>query len=72
MPVTYEQEACAIANLYNFSPPLAVGPARIRAVNNGKFECNYNYGEDLRSVILAHFSGATNVLIQYKGSELEF
>jgi hypothetical protein len=66
------KEAYCLANTYGFMPPMPVYPARIRNTNSGKFEPDHNIGAESRCMLLAHYAGASNVMIKYKPAELIF
>lgn len=63
-------EAYILANTYGFLPPHSVGPAKRRPVNTGKFEPDHNVGAETRCMVLAHFSGKSNIIIQYEPANL--
>jgi len=63
-------EAFDLAVTKNFVPPLPVYPSKRRVVNSGKFEPDNYPCNPTRCMVLAHFSGATNILIKYFPSEL--
>lgn len=67
-----KKQAYCLAVTYGFCPPHAVYPARIRNTNPGKFEADCLAGQPIRTMILAHFADATNILIKYTPAELEF
>lgn len=65
-----DTEAFVLANLYGFNPPRKIGPARNRTQNTGKFEPDHLEGEETRTMVLASFVDATNILIKYHPDEL--
>lgn len=67
-----DKEAYCLANTYGFCPPMAVYPAKRRQSNAGKYEPDHNVGAETRCMVLAHFSGATNILVQYSPDDLEY
>jgi len=67
-----DREAFCLANTYGFCPPQAVYPARTRRTDPGKYEPDHFPEAETRCMVLAHYAGKTNVLIQYKPAELEF
>lgn len=70
--MTEDQKAAyTIAKLYNFMPAHAVYPARTRNINHGKYEPDYDEEAETQCIILAHYSGGTNILIQYIPDDLE-
>ena len=65
-----DQEAFTLANTYAFNPPKKIGPARLRITDSGKFEPDHREYQATRSMVLASFVDATNIIIQYHPDEL--
>jgi len=65
-----ELEAFILAKSYGLLPGHSVGPSRARRVNTGKFEPDRKPTGNKRCMTLAHFSGKTNIIIQYVPDEL--
>jgi hypothetical protein len=65
-------QAFCLASTYNLMPSHAVYPSRIRNTNPGKFEPDHNELAQTRTMILAHFADASNVLIKFSPFQLEY
>jgi len=60
-----DKETYCLAVTYGLLPPLAVYPSRIRRTDPGKYEPDCHENPASRCVVLAHYSGGTNVIVQY-------
>ena len=65
-----DKDAYILANTYGFNPPKKIGPARLRIQNTGKYEPDATALAETRTILLASFVDATNILIRYKPAEL--
>jgi hypothetical protein len=65
--MTYQndREAFCLANTYGLLPPHAVYPSRIRNTNTGKYEPDHTPEAESRCMVLAHYSGRSNIIVQY-------
>ena len=64
------EEAEILAKEYNLLPDAAVYPARQRRVNTGKYEPDHNFSAASRCMVLAHFVGKSNIIVQYTPADL--
>jgi hypothetical protein len=67
-----DREAYCLANTYNLMPPVPVYPARTRNINSGKYEPDHDEAAASRCMVLAHFAGGSNCIVQYTPAELVF
>lgn len=70
MSYANDSQSFALANTYNFSPPRATNPRRLRLQNSGKYEPDHTETAATRCMTLAHWVDKTNIIFQYTPAEL--